>query len=365
MLFHRLCFCLGLMASYPAHADTGVFISDAFGLAPQDRYLETRADWAGRVEILSGAQVRPDWVHADRAAHKVLLFVGPKSAKAGKDKVHSVALALDRKGNLVPNGLTARFQSGAGAMQMAKTSAGVADMLFRPPVQARMYRAGATIGGTQSAKADYRVVPDLDSVDLALKNTGRALHQETFDRLDSGPIADRYGNPVETGVKVGLLLSHADGAVSRLDGVTTGNRVGLPVLVRGLASDVSARLSLGAIMSPTTSFDLGKITLQSAPPVVWSDLPEIGGMRVRAGPFATNAGHLLNDGSAVSLSLQFSDGSTKAAQGWIKDGMFETIVAAGPDLLPADLRIKAAGGVARSQLGVSDGVTDFSKGWQE
>lgn len=365
MLFHRLCFCLGLLANYPAHADTRVFISDAFGLVPHEKYSDTREGWAGRVEILSGTHVRPDWIHAARAANNVLLFVGPKSAKAGKDKVHSVALALDGKGNLVANGLTARFQSGASAMQIAKTSGGVADMLFRPPVQARMYRAGVTIGGMQSPKADYRVVPDLDSVDLALDDTRRALHQETLDRLDSDPIADRYGNPIEAGIKVGLLLSHADGAVSRLDGVTTGNRASLPVLVRGLASDFSARLSLGPALSSSVRFDLRKVTLQSAPPVVWSDLPEIGGIRVRAGPFATNAGHLLNDGSPVSLSLQFSDGSTKAAQGWIKDGMFEAIFAAGPDLLPADLRVKAAGGVARSQLGVSDGVTDFPKGWQE
>jgi hypothetical protein len=366
MLIQRLCLCLGLMATSTAHADTGVFISDAFGLVPQERYTGSlREDWAGRLEILTGAQLSPAWSHADRVANKLLFFVGPKSARAGEDRVHGVALAVDEAGNLVPDGLTTRFQPGSGSRRSAKTSGGIAEILFRPPVQAGMYHAGAMLGGVQSARADYRVVPDLDSVDLVLGGTGRVLHQETLDRLVSQPIADRFGNPVEAGVTVGLLLSHADGAVSRLEGVTTGNAASLPILVRGLASDVSARLSLGPVLSPSVPFDLRKVTLKSAPPVVWSDLPEIGGMRVRAGPFVTNAGHLLNDGSAVTLSLQFSDGSTKTAQGWIKDGTFEAIVAAGPDLLPAQVRIEAGDSVARARLGNADLATELAKGWTE
>ncbi len=75
------------------------------------------------------------------------------------------------------------------------------------------------------------------------------------------------------------------------------------------------------------------------PLTVWP-MPSLDGVGVRAGPMATDAGHLLPDGAPVRLRATGKDGETAVRAGWVEDGHFETLLALPISAAPFDAALE-------------------------
>lgn len=338
---------------------TGGYISDAFGLVPQDAYLGTpREHWAGHRVLLPETGADKPLIRHYQAAEAqpevMMAFVGPKTARAGVEAVQATALALDRFGNLVPDGLTASVHPGFGEPQDVTTQGGRADLLFYPPPITGTYRTGISVAGQQAPKASYQVVTDLESIELSLTPQDTPIAQETAKALTTRPIHDFYGNPVEEGIALALTLEHEDGSLSRLNGITSRTSGSFRLLARGLTEGIDARLSLGPRRAPSRQLDYRPLVVDQAPKLDWAYLPSIDAMQLRIGPVMTDANFLLSDGSPVSVMLTLADGTQRKANGWLDKGHFTTLITAGPDMLPAKVSLRTASAHFERQLTQAD-----------
>lgn len=340
----------------PAGVTAQEFLSDAFGLVPVSTLNETdRANWSGLQEHLTPDGAPSAYKALAEPAETLLIFVGPKSAVAGKDKVQAVSIALDRLGNTIADGTDVKFRSGVSEHVMTSTRYGVADWLFMPEPETGAFYIGASIGNRQSVRADFRVVPDLDSVDLSVVLPEHAFQPEAFADLRTPVLQDRFGNAVGDGVAIQMLLEHPDSSFTLGAGLTLADGWQARLLTRGLPSEAEMRLGLGRGKSQPVRFSVSRLNATHVPEVIATEIPDLAAMRLRVGPFLTNAGYMLNDGVPVSLSVSFKNQPAKTIKGWSRDGMFEAVLAGGVDQLPALIKVETDTGHFDLQL---DDVSD-------
>ena len=329
-----------LLTSASAGAET---VSDAFGILPANALSEERAAWAGSRD---GRET--DLIDADEAS-AILLFIGPKSLVAGKDDGHAVVLAFDQHGNLARKS-DVEFRL-SDITRSAPLADGLADVLFMPEPTAGTFTGGARIGDLQSARALYRVVADIASVQPSLIETD-TLVSENYSVLSTENLIDQYGNPVEDGVGARLLLKHADGTTSQLSPTIREARAEATFLVRDISSGGALEASLG-INSEVSPLDYEQIWLEE--PIgmrLWLD-KSLNATAFRIGPIGTSEGHLLNDGVPVTLTIS-TEGASLHETGWVQDGYYASTTPLPPTFEQAKLKLSTPFGNVTQTVSLSD-----------
>ncbi|MFM7442335.1 MAG: hypothetical protein ACKO2N_00265, partial [Tabrizicola sp.] len=170
---------LALLAS-PAVADP--LVSDAFGLFDPGTSARERLDWAGWTSAVG--LVPP------QATDAVVIFAGPKSLVAGRDPGHVVGVAMDRHGNLVADGTSAKVAV-AGAVTKTRTVGGIADLLVPPQTLAETQFVGVEVEHRQSPKAMLGITADIASLRPRLESPLPTAKLESELVIASAPLADR------------------------------------------------------------------------------------------------------------------------------------------------------------------------------
>lgn len=304
---------------FPLQGLAGETVSDAFGILPEDALSPERAVWAGLRTGIAPSDVAPEETDA------ILVFVGPKALVAGKDEGHAVALVLDRHGNLAADGLPVDFVVGEVGMTDPSTRYGIGDVLFTPDPIAGTHAAGAHAGKRQSPRALFRVTADLGSATSSFVDVPPAPF-ESVTTLRTNDITDRFGNPVESGAVMPLLLRHEDGDYSSATAVVIDGRAEADVLVRNMESGGPVEVTLAGRSLQGTALDLKPIARANTTEVVVWQIPDLDALGLRIGPIMTGVGHMLTDGAPVSVTATTASGDKANAEGWVQDGYFETML---------------------------------------
>lgn len=273
-------------------------------------------------------------------AQTVLIFTGAKSLVAGRDTGQAVALALDPHGNLVRDGTGVDFTIADWRRAAAPLRNGLAGILFQPGTKAGSFAAGATVGAVQSARALFRVTPDLCSLQAALVRVTEPLVPETSSSFGTPPLRDRFGNPVEDGVALGFTLDHDDGSTSLMTGLAHGGMADARFLARDVATGGTLSAALAANNSREIDAPLAPLRPATDTQIVAWAVPELDAMAVRVGPMTTSAGHLLTDGAPVSVELEAAEGIRDRRSGRVQDGHFEALLPLSPASAPVKVVIE-------------------------
>jgi len=303
-----------LLFSSTAYAET--YIADAFGILPEAKMSQARASWAGLQTGRNSVIVNPQTPKA------VLLFIGAKSLVAGKDEGHAVALSLDDHGNLVQD-MVARIVLETNGPKNVITNDGLAGVFFRPAPQVGTFTGGAEIRGIQSARALYRVVADLESVELAIQPS-KPLKSENFERLSTEDLVDQFGNPVADGVGTTMHLTDKNGATTLLVAPVRKAQAEATFLVRDLKAGGQLNVVLGS-NGAITSVDLEPLEAAGPTDVRLWQTEGLDALTLRVGPVNTDAGHLMVDGAQVATTIVAGD-VTISRKGWLLDGYFQTLL---------------------------------------
>lgn len=298
--------------------------TDAFGILPTSA-LADRQDWAG-LRTMSGGRTETQPAEAPDAA---ILFVGPKSIVAGKEPGHAVALGLDRHGNMV-DGAKTEFVLGYGDVVRVETRLGIADWLFTPPPVAAFHLAGADISGVQSSRADYQVTADLATVAPGFDPGPDGMMPDTFAVIATTPLADTYGNEVDDGVGLQLVLTDAQNRATFLPSVVRDGVSRSTLLSRAIGGAVTGSLALGGVTADGLRFAIAPRTLADPGEVlIWSEAA-IAAINLRVGPLATTSGFLVPDGTEATVEVTPSGGASMTAQGWVLDGYLSFLLPLDP-----------------------------------
>ncbi|MFW2590242.1 hypothetical protein [Sagittula sp. SSi028] len=351
MRFATLILMLSACLSAPVSAaDRADYLSDGFGLVPLSETSDERAQWSGvrgieKNKKFQSVKVRPG--DADTCA----VFVGPKSLVAGQDEGHAVTLTLDVFGNLVADGLPVTFRLGDMIYGGVPTRNGIGDLVFAPPTEAGSFAAGAEVDSCQSPRALYRVTADLASVALTLEPEKVGAPEQVIG-ITTAPLADRYGNPVEDGTAITVLMEHGqddgtDGGAGRYSQLTARSigAVGQGgILTRDMPVRAVAGATLATTASDTVTVEMTRVALSEAPELrLWAreDVPEL---RLRVGPLTTDAGHLLYEGADVAATVRAPTGGVARVAGWARDGYVWLDVPLGPEAGGYEVRLHTAYG---------------------
>lgn len=325
MRFDALILMMNLCLAAPIWADQGEgYLSDAFGLVPLAWIAEERAEWSG-VQAMEKNQKFQNVMRYSDGADSCAVFIGPKSLVAGRDEGHTVTIALDRHGNLVADGLPVTFRVGGERQEGASTRNGIGDLIFAPATEAGTFAAGAEVDSCQSPRALYGVTADLASVPLMVipEDTGAP---EQVMGLTTAPLVDRYGNPVEDGTALTVMMDHGVGNYSQFTARSIGAVGRGDLLTRDMPERAVVSATLATTVSKVTEVEIARVRLSQAPELrLWvrEDLREL---RLRVGPLTTDAGHLLYEGAEVVATVRAPDGAVAHVSGWAQDGYVWTDV---------------------------------------
>ena len=327
-------------------------VTDAFGIRAAGS--SPRDSWAGWVEKLASRTVTGIYVPAG-AGQNVLIYLGEKSLTAGGKSGQVAALVLDAQGNLVSDE-TAVTLTTKGQAEIQPTQNGIASRRFSPGSVAGQNHAGAAIAGQQSTREEYEVQPDLSSLTGTWRDDPALLLIEDMHVLETLLLLDQFGNRALDGVGGEALLSHAGGAVSLVPMVTVDGIAHGQLLVRDIPSHAEAQL----VMNQLT---LAKRAVTVARPAALGTLwitavldPDTAATKLTVGPFLTDAGYLLNDGSPVTLIVTTEGREPLHQQVWVLAGKATALVLAGSADYPLFVEVTSALGVVRQTIAVPQGV---------
>lgn len=319
-MIYRLLISLLLIAS-PAQAQE--VLTDAFGIVPASDISETRAGWS---------DIRP----TGETAVTILTFVGPKSLTAGHEEGHAMALLFDRAGNLVRDGEAVQFRI-AGETQTTQTTDGIADVYFVPAPVAGEFEVGISSGGSQSARAIYRVTADLDSLNPNVVAPSGDLKLETFAEFQTEALVDQFGNAAPSGSGAQIVLTHPDGRFSLTTPNVRNGMLNSNILVRDVTKGGALRASVAGQKSSETAVAVAPMQLAAPTGIRLRAIHSIKAVALAAGPVLTDAGHVLNDGAEVTVSVRGGSGRQITQTGWLRDGFFDTVLAIEPSDLPFEV----------------------------
>ncbi|WP_435256746.1 hypothetical protein ACSBLW_11425 [Thioclava sp. FR2] len=365
----RLSVLILLAALGPGPTQAEEFISDGFGLVPRFAAGEERGHWSGlqgseNNEMFSTSLVMPE------AVDTVMVLFGPKSLVAGQDEGHGVSIAVDRHGNLAADGLAVEFRLGDETRAGNPTRYGIGDLIFAPATRSGTYAAGAEVDSRQSPRALFRVTADLRSVELNIAPQPQ-VEPEQILPLATEPLRDRYGNPVEDGTALMLLVEHPSEAskgpggevldVSVLSARSVGGVGHAEILTRDMPPEALAQMVLATSRSATRKLDIAQVRLAHAPELrLWAreDTPEL---RLRVGPLVTDAGHLLYEGAEIALRITAPDQREVSLTGWASDGYLWIDVPMAAQDAPYRIVIESAFGSSEATLSPGPAPRDARK----
>lgn len=342
-----LAICLPILLPMAGHSQT--LVEDAFGFFRPDADTPDRAQWSG---LQTGIGDEGTWqtLVNPGPVETVTYILGPKRLVAGKDKGNGVAIVLDEWGNPVNDGEMVQFRIGS-LERSAFTNAGIADFLFVPPVHAGQYFSGATTATRQSTRAEIAVTADLESVMPAmLFPAPQPLSHEALSQVGAGNLTDRFGNTVEDGIAMKFDITLDDGSFSQAGAVTQRGQANADILTRDIGGRGQVRGSLAAHVTRPQEITVTTPTALGAAEVTLTPVPDIGVFRLRVGPFRTQEGFALNDGSPVKVKATDSSGASVRTEGWLSNGYFETLLPAHAESGPVTLEISTSLGVQHTTM---------------
>ena len=335
-----------LVLPAPVIAQAQSYISDAFGLAPQESVENTpRALWSGVRENFTPQGYMTQSNIPPLPPDALFLLIGSKSVVAGKGKVHTVALGFDRLGNLIADGQDGIFDLG-GTKVVHKTRHGLVDHYFTPEPQVGLFYVGAQVGGSQSARAEYRVTPNFKDIALMIAPLPDMLTGESFVTTKAQTGIDAFGNATGNGALVQFIIHHADGSVSLSQNITVADSADGHFITRDMAASGTISAHLLSAQSPPLPFNIKPMQAPSKPRIIAQRLASIGAIEMRIGPFTTDAGYVLNDGAQISGQFISQKGNVQNFQGWLQNGMLNVTLAASDNDLPATIKLQSIEGDA-------------------
>lgn len=340
-----------ILLAFPLRAQE--LSTDAFGIFPSAQMGE-RANWAGYRETSDGSM----HFQQPREADAAILFVGPKSIIAGIEPGHAVALALDAHGNML-DGVATEFSLGFGDEVEVETQFGIASHLFRPPPVAQGYLAGATIADVQSARADYRVTAHLATVQLWPLPNADPLLQENFGSIATERLSDAYGNVVEDGVGLSILLDQPNGAKTLLSSVVRDGAARATILSRDIAGPVTGQLALAGNQAGGIRMRVDQLLITDPGNLLIWPQPDIDAINLHIGPIQTNRGYVVPDGTSVEVKVAGSSSQVAAAEGWALDGHVSFILPLSASAEPFKVSLMVLGSAFEAILPVSKPPRDL------
>lgn len=329
-----------VLCTRPVTADG--YLADAFGIVPTDQQSVERAHWAGVRTTATATEIK-----AAETARTSLFFLGPKSVVAGIEELHAVALVLDRHGNLASDDTPVNFTLNGVQLSGSAPEYGIGEHIHRPAPIAGSYVGAAQVKNVQSQRAMFRVTSDLGSVALQLTPPPRAIPIETLVRFESQPMQDRYGNHVEDGTGAEFLLRHTDGRVSQMAANVVDGVARSWFLARDVDKGGGLQPAMAASVAQAAPVHLERLVASHPTEVLLWPAPHIGAVNLRAGPFLTSAGHLLNDGAPLQVSVTEHAGKSVVQSGWIRDGHIEMSLPLSPENAPYTVELHSVLGTER------------------
>lgn len=331
---------------------SGPLETDAFGIF--EPTAGPRERWAGFVETLAEGKASGR-LRSNGPGQDIVFHLGEKSLVAGGNPGQVAALVLDAEGNLAVDGTVVTFVTGPDS-STNPTRKGIASQLFVPGVKAGQFHAGAGIMGHQSGQVDFVVHADAGSVVLDLEPwSGLPAQEEDFHDLATLPLSDRFGNKVADGTGIGLMLTHADGTVTLLDAVVEGGVGNARFLARDTDASAMATARFGKTSSDAMPFQIAALEPTGEVAIRADYLPDIRATRLVVGPFLTTAGHVLNDGSIVTIKVTTARGGTLEAGAWVLDGVIDTTLLV--DALDYPIQVTVNSVLGQTALDFSTAIT--------
>lgn len=313
-------------------------VTDAFGVFVPTEDLGDRKGWSG-LQVQTGdfgtrySRVAPGEVD------RIEAFNGPKSLVAGRDKGHFVVIATDALGNAVRDGTAITYRMGSAEDGRATTRNGIAAHWYDPGETAGLFHAGAFVGGVQSARTEYRVVPDLSRVFISAEVQANLL-PDGIARIYGAPMTDAMNNTVSDGTALQLALRSQGDALSIVpasvllgQAVSRFHTLGMPVRQDGL-------WTMGQTQSAAFPVTVDPLVLSGVLRVTARDLPELEALSVVVGPFLSEAGYHLNDGTLVDLDVTRNRVVSSSHQGWLDAGYAAFVLPVQAADLPVDLTVE-------------------------
>lgn len=336
--------------SLPAAAQD--YTTDAFGVLPTDA-LGDRANWAGLREGSDNTRHIQQAGESDAA----ILFVGPKSIVAGIEPGHAVVIGLDEFGNML-DGVQTQFALGFGDIVRTETQFGIGHRLFRPPPKAGEFLAGATVGEVQSSRADYRVTAHLATVQPKTLPIESRQKPETFGSIATEPLTDSYGNLVDDGVGLNMILTDLAGEMSLFSAIVRDGAAQATVLSRNIAGPISGRIALAGTEVGGLRFDIDELLLQATSDVLAWPEDSIEAIHLRLGPLQTSEGYLVPDGTLATIDIVGREDQHSNASSWVLDGYVAFTLPLPPEAAPFELTLNIAGNVAWQRISLSEPPRD-------
>lgn len=314
------------------------YVTDAFGVFDAGQENGTRGAWAG-VQVHIGqdgerfAEVEP------QALDRLVAFNGPKSLVAGRDRGQFVVLALDALGNTVGDGTKVSFRLGAASPGQAGTQRGIGSYWYDPGTKAGLFHAGAFAGQRQSARTEYRVVPDLSTAQISGEAAANLL-PDGIARLNSSILTDALGNQLSDGTFVQLSLAQGSAALNLIPATTILGQGVARFQTLGMPQDLTGKWTLGTVASGSFPVTVAPLALTGKLELRARDLPGIAGVAVTLGPFRSEAGYHLNDGTEVQLTVMSGTQEGVKLDGWLSDGLVTFVLPVASGDLPVIARVE-------------------------
>jgi hypothetical protein len=344
MTHDRALIFAALFCASPVQPQEGqTWITDAFGLIPAHVHsTSSRANWSGLREALEPSGLATSDTHRAATSDTLLLRVGPKSNIAGEAKIDVMALGFDRYGNLAQGGEPVTLYHSLTETHRTSLQNGLAEHLFRATPVTGTYKAWAKTQERQSARATYRVVPNLAEMAPAPVPQVDPLSSETNHELTVAGLSDAYGNAAGHGVALPIMLRHAQGNHSFFTAVSTGTTATAPFLPRGLSGPAKMSATLGQARPPEATLRIVALQPLTVPGLTAKALPHIGAIHLTIGPFRTTLGHHLYDGAEVRAQFRMARGIEHITKAHLRDGWIDILLPADHTALPARITLYSA-----------------------
>lgn len=336
----KLLFSIGLFVSgmsvVPLHAnECGPLYFDAYGMyaIPCEKpYTDIRKSWTGMMSVVP-KQGRWSALNAPRSpADEVDILTGQKTIRAGDQKIMTIARLVDRYGNPAPNGIKTDFFATIGQTALRGTyesQDGLAIWVMHAPTQSTTGYMSAATEQLQSKRSDFHVISaGVTKVEIA-KPSITEFSAKSQIALTAINIHDAFDNDKDDGALVRFQSTAPSGSKSFAQGLISNHRATAFPFNDASAPSSIWTAHIGAGLSKPITLKTNMQQLKPDATITIEQDLTTSTMRVKAGPFKTEAGHRAIDGTPVQFawrSTEMGDDKQFTAKGRMVDGWANTIM---------------------------------------
>ena len=360
MRLKYLCLAGAFFAHFQAlgvHAkECGAMHFDAYGTydTPCQKDPEKpRAYWSGMVSIVP-KNIQPEGQSQDQSlgsagqnswsirtiapqnTHRVDVYSGSKTPRAGHHDIMTIALLTDIHGNPAPDGAPATFVadiSEAEHKSADESINGIAIWLLEALANSADGYIYAQSNGLQSKRTDFHII-SAEATQLTIIPPKQAeFSAKSQVALTAIDIEDTFGNHKEDGALVRFQSIGGDGSKSFVQGIISNHRAtafpynGGNAQFDSQSSQWTAHIGRGE-SAPVTINTKQQMLKPIATLSVEQDL-YTNTMRLKAGPFHTQAGHRVIDGTPIQFLWrddEAADATEFTTTGYMVDGWAHAVM---------------------------------------